>query len=250
MPSRDLDIGEVRDNLRFFLKTSRNPRSVPCETVVLSGLRIDLCDGLTAVLEEAEGWGMRRSVAHLHAPKPHLLAALRRVDTVVLSVWAETDLSAMGGATQRSANTRMVVPLVGPVHTVATRIAAVVAARPDGVVLSWPLAASEPIDVSEVGQHLDGWTAPLDAAGIPWGLKGLPACVVPACRTRPKVVWRSNNRWYVDADHQREAALLFRPDVVRYTKPDSCRRCRLTPRCDGVPQRVLPLLGPLVPIEV
>ena len=87
----------------------------------------------------------------------------------------------------------------------------------------------------------------MDAAGIASGVKGLPACRL----TRPDRLWRSANRLYVDVDHQRDDALLFFPDVVRFTKSDRCRFCSADARCDGAPEAWVAagLAGPFTPLE-
>ena len=84
-------------------------------------------------------------------------------------------------------------------------------------------------------------------AGIDVGLKGLPACRLTRHRER---MWRSRNRWYVDAGHQRDKALLFFPDVTRFAKADACRFCSWSDRCDGAPDAWLRagLAGTLTPV--
>ena len=90
--------------------------------------------------------------------------------------------------------------------------------------------------------------ARLREEGIPCGVKGLPICRLDG---DVDAAWRSGNRWYVDAAHQCDAALLFFPGVVRFSKGDSCRFCSADGRCDGVPEPWLErgLAGPLIPIE-
>ena len=70
----------------------------------------------------------------------------------------------------------------------------------------------------------------LDRAGIQVQIKGLPACHLGESSSR---LGRTHNRYYVDADHQRDQALMFFPDVVRFHKGDACRFCALDGRCDG-----------------
>ena len=90
-------------------------------------------------------------------------------------------------------------------------------------------------------------------AGIRVWIKGLPGCYLasPGGPDLASLIHRSANRWYVDADHQRERALMFFPDVVAFFKEDTCRYCALDWRCDGFFATFLrrPGFPPLVPIE-
>ena len=70
----------------------------------------------------------------------------------------------------------------------------------------------------------------LKAAGLSWVVKGLPVCWLSGLDVKSG---RSSNRWYVDAAHQREEALLFFPDVVRMSKAEPCRFCSMNSECDG-----------------
>ena len=54
-----------------------------------------------------------------------------------------------------------------------------------------------------------------------------------ADQAHARLVRKSQNRWYVDADHQKEAALLFFPGVVTFAKGDVCRFCAADGACDG-----------------
>ena len=98
-------------------------------------------------------------------------------------------------------------------------------------------------------RHLSPAVAPLEAAKVAWGIKGLPACRLGALSDR---LWRSGNRWYVDAEHQGTEALLFFPDVLRFAKGDACRFCALDGKCDGVPEPWLAagLAGRLEPVTL
>ena len=88
---------------------------------------------------------------------------------------------------------------------------------------------------------------------LSWGIKGLPLCTLvdlPVADLADRV-WRTGNRLYVDADHQRSEALLFQPDLVRFVKVDACRFCAVQARCDGVASSWLErgLVGPLTPVD-
>jgi hypothetical protein len=88
----------------------------------------------------------------------------------------------------------------------------------------------------------------LDAAGVEVQIKGLAACHLGDQAHR---LGRTHNRYYVDADHQEDQALMFFPDVVRFHKAEACRFCALDASCDGFFSTYLRRAGfpPLKPIE-
>jgi hypothetical protein len=88
----------------------------------------------------------------------------------------------------------------------------------------------------------------IDAAGVTARIKGLAACHLGDQAHR---LAKTENRYYVDADHQQDQALLFFPDVVRFFKDDACRYCNLDGACDGFFATYLrrPGFPPLQPIE-
>jgi hypothetical protein len=61
-------------------------------------------------------------------------------------------------------------------------------------------------------------------------VKGIPSCVLntPSLQTS-----KTSNRWYVDAEHQLQQALLFFPEIMQFYKSDNCRFCALDHQCDG-----------------
>jgi hypothetical protein len=86
-------------------------------------------------------------------------------------------------------------------------------------------------------------------AGIPTWVNGLPACLLGR---HAATLRRAANRWYVDADHQGQQALLFFPDVLAFHKGEACRFCSADPVCDGffkewLQQPGWPGLSPLEP---
>jgi hypothetical protein len=70
----------------------------------------------------------------------------------------------------------------------------------------------------------------LSDAGVRVAVKGLPACYLGEWK---HLAGRTANRWYVDADHQLDRALLFFPDVVAFHKGEACRFCPADGACDG-----------------
>ena len=110
---------------------------------------------------------------------------------------------------------------------------ALVADPPSAVTFTYPfptsLTADPPPPAAAIGALKLALTI-LDDAGLRARIKGLPACFLGADAHR---LGRTSNRWYVDADHQRQDALLFFPDVVAFHKDDACRFCAADGRCDG-----------------
>ena len=88
----------------------------------------------------------------------------------------------------------------------------------------------------------------LDQAHVEARIKGLPACHLGTDAQR---LGKTSNRFYVDADHQMDQALVFFPDVVSFFKDDACRFCSANDACDGFFATYLrrPGFPPLSPIE-
>jgi hypothetical protein len=236
-PSRNLSDDEVRDNVDHFTRRRRGPRTTPCDALVLSGVHLDERAGLAPILDDARGLGVRRVVLHLgRGDRDRLLRSPigRRVDAVAVVTRDETDLADVA-ALRAGPDVTAVVLLdehgLSRLDNLATGLARV---RPHRVVFTWPFPpAAPPPHAARVATALPTALAALDAAAVPCHVKGLPACALGA--VGPERLVRSGNRWYVDAAHQKDAALLFFPDVVRFAKADVCRFCGWGDRCDGAP---------------
>jgi hypothetical protein len=213
---------------------------------VLSGLGLDPgatppAADVAAILDEARSAGVRRVTLHLARGAREALGQgplARRVDAVALAVATDDDVADVAALHHGLATALHVTAIVVLDHANLGRLdhlaASLATAGPDRVVFTWPLDAVEaPPHAERVAVLLPGPIARLEAAGIPAGIKGLPACRLDGLADR---LWRSGNRWYVDADHQLQDALLFFPGVVRFLHPDECRFCALADRCDGVPE--------------
>lgn len=164
--------------------------------------------------------------------------ARSQVDGVVLQVGDADDLKDLALMAEEITDVTAVIRLDRRnVPRLASLVADVVAAGPGRVVLSWPLGGDElPPLAADVAVALAGPLELLRSANMMHGVKGLAACTLGGLMVRS---WRSQNRWYVDAEHQSENALLFFPDVVRFVKTDECRFCARDPLCDGVPAQWL-----------
>lgn len=235
-PRRSLSDEEVRENVHHFTVGKRGPRTRPCAGLVLSGVALGARAGLGAVLAEGRLWGLERVTLHLGRDQRHglLTSPLRRhVDDLALTITTDRDVADVGPLVAAGLGVTAVVPLE---HAVLPRVdhlaAALATARPTRVVFTWPLHAAVPPLASKAVAHLPSAIGVLDGAGVPAGIKGLPLC---ALGDLAHLAWRSANRWYVDAEHQGDDALLFFPDVVRFSKVDDCRFCAADERCDGAP---------------
>lgn len=239
-------VDEVAANVEHFTVRRDGPRARAVHTLVLSAVT-EAEAGLAEVVRAARRHHIRWVVVHAAADAAALLAGPlgREVDRFVAVASASSP-----------------APPAGVVVSVPLD-AATVAALPDvvgalrgarQVVFTWPFpapGAQPPPPAAEVLAAVRRVAPALD--GVPWALRGVPPCVWgPELRSRlAPEARRSANRFYVDAEHQLDGALVFFPDVVAWAKPDACRACALDTRCDGVVGAWLDhgLLPPLEPID-
>jgi len=252
IPDRTLSDEEVEANLRHFVVGLRGPRSRACDALVLSGVRLGERHGLAEVVRAARGWGLRRVSLHLGraqrlALRRSPLAAL--VDDLAIVVRNELDLGDVAALCRQGPTVTAVLPLddagLARLDGMSSALAQVGVPR---VVLTWPLSGDPPPHAATVAPRLPAAVQTLEAAGCAVSIKGLPLCALgPLAR----VAGRTRNRWYVDAAHQGPDALLFFPDVLRFSKLDACRFCGLEADCDGAPARWLALrrAGMLHPVD-
>jgi hypothetical protein len=244
-PSRALTDDEIVANVRHF--AAAGPRGRPASRVVLSGVGADRVAGVLARLPEIRAAGAASITAHA---EPDAVSAWRgHVDSIAVTVRSPAEVPDAPGLAITVPLEAAVLPALGEI------LARVRAASPLRVVVAWPYpdGGPPPPPVPEVLQALSAVVGAL--AGLAFDVKGLPVCALaPLRRAIPDLVeraGRTRNRWYVDADHQRDAALLFVPDVLRFAKAEGCRFCALDDRCDGVALAWyrLGLSGPLLPIH-
>ena len=131
---------------------------------------------------------------------------------------------------------------------------ALVGSSPARITLTWPFpGGAVPPAASQIAPAARLALSIFDDGGIAAGVKGLPLCALapgPLAGPWRDRVWRSPNRWYVDAEHQCGEALAFFPEVVRFSKPDGCRFCAANRCCDGVAESWIRLgiAGTLTPV--
>lgn len=244
VPTRSLSPAELESNLRYFTEGLRGPRSRPCVRLVLSGVGVASRPDLAAALDLARELGLEHTVLHVG---PEDLADLDvaplagRVAMLVLPVQPvgsalDAAARALGRAAEAglpvAANTVLSAEALAALSAAARLLAS---AAPRQVTFTYPFPVDEGVAASlplpaEALAALGPALRILEAAGVQAVIKGLPACHLGAEADRLR---RTSNRWYVDADHQREEALLFFPDVVRFHKEDLCRFCERDASCDG-----------------
>ncbi|MCO4743226.1 MAG: hypothetical protein KC912_00465 [Proteobacteria bacterium] len=251
IPTRSLSVEELRANLRHFVVDMAGPRSRACDALVLSGLALERLDGLVELLAEARTWGLQRITVHAGADDaPSLASGLgAQINDAAVTVRSREQAEQLAAWQPANLRVTAVVPLVDEVIERTSAVAAaLIRARPERVVLTWPFPpADAPPPAHRAAEAVPKILAQLDEHGIAAGVKGLPACRLGGASR----IWRSQNRWYVDAEHQCGDALLFFPRVVRFAKEDACRYCSVEARCDGAPEAWLRagLVGQLSPLD-
>ncbi|MBW1879148.1 MAG: hypothetical protein JRJ84_12365 [Deltaproteobacteria bacterium] len=254
-PQRSLTDAEVLSNIEHFTVHRRGPRAIPCQAMVLSGVDLDARPALADIVDQARHWGVAHTTLHLgHGDRDRLARSPLgpRVDAVALTVADVADIADIAALRARDQPHVTAVVVLDERSLPRLEMLARGLARvgPHRVVFTWPFPPSAPPPrARQAAAALASALPLLDARGVASGVKGLPACAlgsIPVDR-----LWRSQNRWYVDAGHQLDEALLFFPDVVRFAKTDVCRFCEATDRCDGPPEQWLAegLAGVLTPME-
>ena len=276
IPGRALTPEELQANLRWF--TRPGPRGRPVSALVLSGIPLmdaALVGSLAESVQEVREASLLRVVVHtdgasLASLLDSPLAGL--CDQLSVAVRTEEEARALlsrATLAQGAALTLdVVIPLEQEVLPRLERVTRAVLERaPRRIHFTWPFPGSGvvPPEASAVVEALAPVVRLLsepsgrpEASGLPelpggWSLKGLPVCTLERLAPGLSVhrTARTSNRWYVDAQHQLDRALLFLPDVLCFSKRESCRFCEADDRCDGVADQWLRsgLVPELVPIR-
>ncbi len=238
-PSRSLTDAEVEANLRAFTEGRRTSRSRPCTHLVLSG-----CVGrvLSGIPERARSAGIVQLTIHGSAP-PSLLEWADRV-----AVRTDTP-TGIRNAPEHPGLALIVPTVVELMERLDEVVDALRRRAPPRVIFRWPLPGPG-VEVPPLPALLTALLPAVDRLreeGMDARIGGLPACLGGEAPRR-----RTRNRFYVDADHQLEEALLFFPDIADFSKSDTCRTCAHTAWCDGVARLWLEqgrvgLLQPIAP---
>ncbi len=246
VPTRAMSVEEIRANLRYFTEGMTGPRTQPCTGLVLSGVGVAARDDIPPLVVEARAWGIEEVVLHVGVEDLQRFDAegwRNHADVLVVPIQPgtvggqlESAVQAMRNAKREGfrlyANTVLNDRALDRLKVIGRLL---IAANPDGVTFTYPF----PVDGGTSGTApppgrtlaaLSPVFAALEAAGIEPRIKGLPACYLGALAGR---LARTGNRWYVDADHQKNEALMFFPQVVSFAKDEGCRFCAADERCDG-----------------
>jgi len=262
VPTRSMSSDEVAGNIRYFTEGLRTPRTQPCTALVMSGVGVASRPDTPETIALARTLGIERVVLHVGVEDLDSLDVERfadLVDTLVVPVQpdggtltsaARTITAAQEAGLQVAANTSLTANALDALPTLARVLAS---AKPSTMTFTYPfpINGSEATDApppSRTLAALRGALDTLDSAGVKTFIKGLPACHLGRDAHR---LGRTANRYYVDADHQQDEALLFFPGVVSFYKDEACRFCSLDDACDGFFATYLrrPGFPPLRPVE-
>lgn len=261
VPTRGMSREEILDNLRFFTVGKRTPRTTPCDTLVLSGVGVAGRPDALEIIAAGRADGLNRVILHAGVEDLAGLDPGRftgEVDVLVVPVQPGGDLVAAARAISVAvasgltvhANTVLSANALPGLGSAARLLAS---ARPHLLTFTYPFpinggdAADVPTPPRAVAALREALVV-LDGAGLPTVIKGLAACYLGPDAARLR---RTANRWYVDADHQKDRALMFFPDVVSFHKDEVCRFCQADRVCDGFFAAYLrrPGFPPLRPID-
>jgi len=232
---------EVLDNLRYF--TAAGPRVIPIDSLVLTGVGAASRPDLAEICAAARSVGVRRITLHAGVEDLDALRAERLpVDLVVLPLQPADAFAAMAAGARAleacraiglpTASNTLLAPASLGLLEAAARAAVRGGVQSHGFTFPFPVdgQAEEVPPAARAVAALRPAVGILEAAGIRVWIKGLPTCYLGDLA---RCTHKSQNRWYVDADHQSAAALMFFPDVVAFFKEDACRYCAADGRCDG-----------------
>lgn len=257
LPTRSLSPEELVDNIRYFTVGLRTPRTAPCTALVLSGVGVAHRPDVPTAMALARAEGIQRIILHAGAGDLTGLPLVDFSETVSLLVVPVHGEPAAALAAIQAAHAAGLAVCANVVLSAATlphlsRIAAALARLgPQQTNLTYPLPTSERLrsvpEPAEATAAIAEAVVVLESAGRAVNIKGLPVCYLAGLA---RLVRRTNNRWYVDADHQQDQALLFFPGVVSFHKEDTCRFCTADAHCDGFFSEYLsrdgfPALSPL-----
>lgn len=257
LPTRAMSTEEVIENINHF--TTVSTRGQVVEAVVFTGVGAASRSDLERLCAHARERCVRRLVLHAGVEDLEQLPAVIPVDRLVLPLQvgeAAATLSLADSALRRAreaglevgANT-VLSPTALPLLAAVARVVRHTGCQSLTFTYPFPVDGSQSSDVVPPPAAVAALreVVPL-LEGISLDIKGLPICYLGELG---RFVRRTANRWYVDADHQRERALLFFPDVVSFFKEEDCRFCAADGACDGFFATYLrrPGFAPLKPLE-
>lgn len=235
-PSRELSPSELLNNIEYFTTGLKTPRTRPCNRLILSGIQEHQRSSIEQVIFSLVKYEMAQLV--LHIPPNELKFFIEIENTTqsdlkyVCSIKTLNDL--IKTAPLASTETTLSIMLNTEVlSNWDTCIEQLRMSSLDTVVFHYPYpgANEKPeYDLSLLISKLELVKKAFENSPLKIFCKGLPICYLHPLDFSYQ---QTQNRWYVDADHQKEEALLFLPDVIQYHKADSCRFCSFDSKCDG-----------------
>lgn len=257
-PERSLTTEELKRNIRHFTEHMNTPRTVPCTRLILSGAALMQRSDLREVLQYAKQMGIVRVILHVPAVDLPRLPSdlLTSNDTVVVAITvAELDKLESNAHQIHAQPFAWIANLQlfeQTVQHLTQFIACICPLRPQRLVMTYPFPPVNERDAlpmpARIVDAIQDIVPRLQERQIPLSIKGLPACYLGDLQGN---ISKTTNRWYVDAAHQCEQALMFFPRVVSFYKGDACRFCTADAYCDGYFQQHLsrPGMPPLQPLS-
>jgi hypothetical protein len=262
VPTRSMSAAEIIENIRFFTAGLRGPRTNPCKGLILSGVGVATRTDTPEAIRIARSEGIEWVVLHVGGEDLSTLdirAFDGLIDTLVVPVQPESGslteasraiASARDVGIEVAANTALTANALPALVRTSRTIAK---SKPTSITFTYPfpINGNEATTAPTPARVLSALRPALhviDSAGVTARIKGLAACHLDEQAHR---LAKTENRYYIDADHQLAQSLLFFPDVVRFFKDEPCRFCSLNGACDGSFSTYLrrPGFPPLKPIE-
>ena len=217
-PSRSLSNQELRENLQYFRFGLDTPRTIPCSSLTLSGLNGDDWERFEII----QDFPFEYITLHANPEQLHW-KELERYQTSFhrLSIPLNAQTHNIDIPQWAIPKTTIVISLEEGLENWLPKT--IVKSNREGwnpfiFLYPFPLnTQSSPLSPQKAIDLLDRLTQDCRHAPI---VKGLPYCLA---KTTYNLFAKTSNRWYVDAQHQKEKALLFFPDVSCYYKDDQCR---------------------------
>ena len=242
VPTRSMPTDEVEANLQHF--ATAGTRGAACHSLVLSGVGVAGREDLPGLCGSARALGMQRITLHAGVEDLGRIASdTLPVDLLVLPLQPGESGATLAAGARALAHAREAGVAVAAnasltpenVRMLAAIGRVAVAGRAASLTFTFPFPvdgahASDVVPAPRAVAALREVVPAAAAAGVRVAIKGLPVCYLGELAAH---AGRTANRWYVDADHQLDRALLFFPDVVAFHKEELCRFCAADDRCDG-----------------
>ncbi len=226
-PSKQLSIAAVEENFHYFCKTLDSTRTKPCSALTLTGLQDETEASLTEIDTLIRQYSFSYVTCHIDIKSQSIIHKLSSLNRISVAIQNPRQLDQYQFSLFAPHQLRFTIVLNrSNLQSLRSIYQALQPYSDSHIHFLYPFPLSKTII-----QNAPSPVA-LEAA-----LQELPDEIsvsgIPPCLTKRANLKQTSNRWYVDADHQKEKALLFFPDLLRYYKSDSCRFCKLNTQCDG-----------------